>query len=110
MVSRPNWRAMHTLAIDRRIVDMKPGICPGREPCLTLERMGRPAGSHTALSCILFWLVSPLAYPSTWQVGLRPCINAATRICCGTCVQVCPLPEVSDLEILRIDAQASQRG
>ncbi|HEY1352522.1 MAG TPA: DUF362 domain-containing protein [Ktedonobacteraceae bacterium] len=191
LLPRPDRRAMHTLGIDRCIVDMNLGICPaltivdgsvgqdgegplygtaadlgvlvaGRQPLavdliccelvgvnpsqvphlrLAQERLGRPAwtlvgqqpgvikqfrlpAANPLYRC-LFWLMYPLDYPYTWLaapgqhlctalyatglLGTRPHLNAAMCTRCGTCVQACPLPQVIDLETLKIDARTCQR-
>lgn len=70
-----------------------------------------------------FWLMYPLDYPfrrlsgshfctalyRTGLVGTRPRIvpEACTR--CGICVETCPLPNVIDLQTLRVDSRTCQR-
>lgn len=70
-----------------------------------------------------FWLMYPLDYVfqpltgnhlctalySTGLVGTRPKINAETCTRCGKCVEACPLPNVIDLQTLRVNPATCQR-
>jgi uncharacterized protein (DUF362 family)/Pyruvate/2-oxoacid:ferredoxin oxidoreductase delta subunit len=84
----------------------------------------------------IFWLMYPLDYPYTWflerigrdkpapkrlgehlcttlyntgLVGTRPYIHAEQCTRCGVCVETCPLPNVIDLQTLKVNYAACQR-
>ncbi|HXX78955.1 MAG TPA: DUF362 domain-containing protein, partial [Ktedonobacteraceae bacterium] len=73
----------------------------------------------------IFWMMYPLDYPYNWiarrgkhlcttlygtgLVGTRPHIKVANCTRCGVCVETCPLPNVIDLETLKIDYRSCQR-
>ncbi|GCE18008.1 DUF362 domain-containing protein [Dictyobacter kobayashii] len=73
----------------------------------------------------IFWSMFLLDYPYSWLaergkhlcttiynsglVGTRPQINQERCTRCGTCVETCPLPNVIDLQILKINYQSCQR-
>jgi uncharacterized protein (DUF362 family)/Pyruvate/2-oxoacid:ferredoxin oxidoreductase delta subunit len=74
---------------------------------------------------LLFWLMYPLDYPYTWLaergkhlcttlystglVGTRPQIKQDECTRCGECVKACPLPNVIDLETLKVNYKTCQR-
>lgn len=73
----------------------------------------------------IFWLMYPLDYPYSWiaergkhfctalystgLVGNRPQIKATSCTRCGACVEACPLPQVINLQTLKINYQTCQR-
>ena len=73
----------------------------------------------------IFWLMYPLDYPYTWiaergkhfcttlygtgLVGNRPQIKEASCTHCGKCVEACPLPDVINLNTLKVNYKTCQR-
>jgi uncharacterized protein (DUF362 family)/Pyruvate/2-oxoacid:ferredoxin oxidoreductase delta subunit len=73
----------------------------------------------------IFWLMYPLDYPYTWitergkhfcttlygtgLVGNRPQIKVDNCTHCGKCVEACPLPNVIDLQTLKVNYKTCQR-
>lgn len=73
----------------------------------------------------VFWLMYPLDYPYSWLaergrhlctdlygtglVGTRPQINEADCTRCGACVEACPLPDVINLQTLKVNYKTCQR-
>ncbi len=73
----------------------------------------------------IFWLMYPLDYPYTWiaergkhfcttlygtgLVGNRPQIKEASCTRCGKCVEACPLPDVINLNTLKVNYKTCQR-
>ncbi|GAC1568834.1 MAG: hypothetical protein NVS3B14_19880 [Ktedonobacteraceae bacterium] len=73
----------------------------------------------------VFWLMYPLDYPYTWiaergkhlcttlyetgLVGTRPQIQEEKCTRCGVCVDACPLPNVIDLQTLKVNPKTCQR-
>jgi uncharacterized protein (DUF362 family)/Pyruvate/2-oxoacid:ferredoxin oxidoreductase delta subunit len=103
-LGKPEWR----------VVGEDPGVIkqfrlPGQKP----------------LYRFLFWLMYPLDYPYSWMVergkhfctalygtglvGNRPQIKPANCTRCGECVAACPLPQVIDLQTLKVDYKTCQR-
>ncbi|MGZ4849651.1 MAG: DUF362 domain-containing protein [Halobacteriota archaeon] len=73
----------------------------------------------------IYWLMYPLDYPyssiaghgrhfctalfSSGFVGTRPQINEARCSRCGVCIEACPLPDVINLNTLKLDYKTCQR-
>jgi Pyruvate/2-oxoacid:ferredoxin oxidoreductase delta subunit len=93
------------------------------EPLTPLKTFRLPR--QNTLYRFLFWLMYPLDYPYTWLtqrgqhlcttlyqsglVGTRPHIQQEHCTGCGACVTACPLPQVIDLNTLKIDYRTCQR-